>query len=72
MTKMIKFELSQSQLKKYEEWKASLPKIDSGHFGASGGGYWFKFTPTGIGDIVVVGRDDVPELDCDITDWENF
>ena len=69
---MYKFELSKNQIEKYESWDKSLPKLEPGHFGASGGGYWFRFTPTGIGDVVVVGRDDVPELDCDLTDWDNF
>jgi len=66
------FELSESQLERYDRWKESLPKLDSGHFGAAGGGYWFKFIPTGIGTIVKVGRDDCPENDLDLTDWDGF
>lgn len=66
------FELSDKQVKQYEEWKKKLPTIPDSHFGAAGGGYWFKFVPTGIGMIVLAGRDDVPEHDVNLTDYENF
>jgi len=67
-----KFELTQEQEVRYRVWKNSLPIISEGHFGAAGGGYWFKFIPTGLGMIVTAGRDDVPELNVDLTEWENF
>jgi hypothetical protein len=66
------FELTEEQRKKYEEWKESLPKISEGYFGAAGGGYWFKFIPTGIGMLVLAGRDDVPEMDINLTEYEDF
>lgn len=56
----IKFELSPEQVEKYEKWHKSLKKID---YGTTGGGYSFIFTPTGLGDIVKVRRDDGQEID---------
>ena len=68
----MKFELSTEQLAKYYQWKDKLPKLPEGHFGAAGGGYWFKFIPTGIGMLVLAGRYDVPHLDIELTEYENF
>lgn len=68
----LTFELTPKQVKKYNKWKKGLPKIEEGHFGAAGGGYWFKFIPTGIGDVVLAGRDDVPQLDINLTDYDNW
>jgi hypothetical protein len=62
----LKFELNKNQQLKYELWKASLPNI------INRGSYWFKFTHTGIGTGVLVGRSDVPEHDMDLTDYESF
>ncbi len=67
-----KFELDEVEIKKYEKWRKGLPKIPSNHFGAVGGGYWFKFIPTGLGVIVKAGRDDVPELDINLTNFKNW
>jgi len=78
MTKVIikklnmTFELNDNQIKRYNEWKNKLPRISEGHFGAAGGGYWFKFIPTGLGTIVIAGRDDVPEMDIDLTEYKEF
>jgi hypothetical protein len=66
------FELTENETKKYNVWLTTLPKISDGFFGAAGGGYWFKFIPTGIGMITLAGRDDVPELDIDLTDYDNW
>ena len=66
------FELNDKQVKQYNKWKKKLPKLDEGHFGAAGGGYWFKFIPTGIGIIALAGREDVPNLGIDLTDYENW
>ena len=66
-----KFELSDSEAKKYEQWLKTLPKIDSGRFGAAGGGYYFKFIPTGIGTIVMAGRADIAE-EVNLTDFDNW
>lgn len=68
----MKFELSKKQVKKYYKWRKKLPKLDEGHFGAAGGGYWFKFVPTGVGVLVNAGRDDKKKHVIDLTDWENF
>jgi len=66
------FELNEVEIKKYEEWKKTLPKLPSGYFGAAGGGYWIKFIPTGIGVVVTAGRVDVPEMDIDLTDFDSW
>ena len=68
----IRFELSEKQEKQYEKWKKKLPKISEGHFGMAGGGYWFKFIPTGIGTVVIAGRDDCPDHDINLTDYDTF
>ena len=72
MSKKYSFELSDFEEKKYEDWLKTLPKLDSGHFGAAGGGYYFKFIPTGIGTIALAGRADVPEMEINLTDFENW
>ncbi len=66
------FDLSPSEEEKYNKWLNKLPQISAGHFGAAGGGHWFKFIPTGIGCIIIVGRSDVPELDENITDYDSW
>lgn len=68
----MNFELSPTQVKKYNRWKKKLPKISDDYFGLIGGGYWFKFTPTGIGMVIVAGRYDVPHLNIELTEYENF
>lgn len=68
----IKFELTEKEVKRYNKWKKKLPEIDQTKFGAAGGGYWFKFIPTGIGDVVLAGRSDVPELDINLTDYDSW
>ena len=68
----MRFELSTQQLAKYYQWKDKLPMLPEGHFGAAGGGYWFKFIPTGLGTIVIAGREDVPEMDINLTEYEDF
>lgn len=48
------------------EGKRGIPLIDGDeapYYGAIGGAYTFKFTPTSIGDIVVVKHADGEELD---------
>ena len=67
-----KFELSNTETLAYEAWLDTLPEISTSHFGAVGGGYWFKFIPTGIGTIVMAGRDDVPAMDVNLTDFNTW
>jgi len=68
----IKFELNEKETERFNKWKKTLPKLDEGYFGAAGGGYWFKFIPTGIGTVVVAGRSDVPDMDINLTDFDNW
>lgn len=61
------FELTPEQIEKYKTWRKTLPKKD---YGAIGGGVWFMFCPTGLGDIVKVRRDDGAEIDLtEIDKW---
>lgn len=67
-----KFELTEKQHNRYVKWIRTLPEIPNEYFGSAGGGYWFKFIPTGLGVIVMAGREDVPEMDIDLTEYDNF
>lgn len=66
----MKFELNKVEEERWEKWKKTLPLISDKTFGFVGGGYWFKFIPTGIGTLVYAGRLDVPHLDIDLTDYD--
>jgi hypothetical protein len=63
----ITFELDEYQIKKYREWRESIPEE---YFGAAGGGEQFIFIPTGLGIIVKVKYGNDHEID--LTDYENF
>lgn len=67
-----KFELTEKQRNRYVRWVRTLPELPNDYFGVVGGGYWFKFIPTGLGVIVMAGREDVPEMDIDLTEYDNF
>jgi len=72
MSHKYRFELSDIEINKYNQWLETLPQVPSGYFGVVGGGYWFKFTPTSIGTVVTAGRDDVPEMDINLTDFDSW
>ena len=59
------FTLSANQYKKYDEWRKEKSEV---YVGAIGGAYSFCFTPTGLGDMVVVKCADGTELD--LTEYE--
>ena len=64
---METFELSEEQIKKYEEWRS---RKKGSYRGPIGGGYTFCFTPTSIGVTVVVKCDDGTHLD--LTEYEKL
>lgn len=59
------FKLYPNQVKKYKEWRKNKEEV---YVGAIGGAYTICFTPTGLGDIVVVKCADGTEID--LTDYE--
>jgi hypothetical protein len=62
-----RFGLTVGQHEQYMNWRKALPKVD---YGTTGGGYTFMFTPTGLGDIIKVRRDDGYEIDLtEIDKW---
>ena len=61
----VNFTLSANQHKKYDEWRKEKGEV---YVGAIGGAYTFCFTPTGLGDMVVVKCADGTELD--LTEYE--
>lgn len=50
----MKFELTEKQIKKYEEWKGTLPEFPTSRYTGIGGEETFSFTPTSLGVIVKV------------------
>lgn len=68
----MKFELTEKEYQRFKEWERSLPPMETTT--AIGGAYTFdfifSFTPTGIGDAVVVRRADGYE--CNLTDYDSW
>ena len=67
---MYKFELVDSEIKKFEKWKKKQKKKDP--FMPTAGERWtFMFTPTGIGSgLVVYSHKTKTELDLtDVDSW---
>jgi len=69
------FKLDKSQEEKLKVWMESLPQEVIGdpdaYTGAIGGRYTYKFTPTGLGVIVVV-KDFITKKEINLTDFENW
>ena len=65
---MYKFELVDSEIKKFEKWKKKQKKKDP--FMPTAGESWtFMLTPTGIGTVVEV-KDQTTGDVLDLTDWD--
>ena len=67
---MYKFELDESEIKKFEKWKKKMKKKDDS-IPSAGERWTFMFTPTGVG-TVVYAMDELTGEKIDITDWDNF
>ncbi len=66
----MKFELDESEIKKFNQWKKNLPKIPMDVFGEEFQ-FTFKFHPTGLGVVKIIERDlDGEELD--LTDYDSW
>ena len=63
----MKFELSETQIEKLKEYQSAIFVI----FGEYGS-YTYKFKPTGIGEIVTVECDLVPNKEFDLTETEHW
>lgn len=67
---MYKFELDNTQIKKFEKWKKKQKKKDPS-LPTAGERWTFCFTPSGLGLIVSV-IDQTTKKEKDLTDWDNF
>ena len=67
---MYKFELDDTQIKKFEKWKKKQKKKDPS-LPTAGERWTFCFTPSGLGLIVSV-IDQTTKKEKDLTDWDNF
>jgi len=63
---MISFELTEEQEKTLNEWKAAQEFPSA----TIGGAYTYKFTPTGLGTVIVVRC--VNGNKIDLTDYDNW
>ena len=64
----MKFEIDEDGVRQIKEWRKTLPP---GLYGAIGGRLSFTFTPTSLGEIIVV-KDAVSGSEINITDFENW
>lgn len=63
----MKFELTEDQMNKVKVWQEAIHTI----FGEYGS-YTYCFKPTGIGDVITVQCDLVPNKELDLTDIETW
>lgn len=63
----MNFNLSETQMSKLKEWQEAI-KFIYGEYGS----YTYSFRPTGIGDVVTVSCDLVPNKELDLTEVENW
>lgn len=62
------FKLSEEQLVKLNEWKK---QFEGRYEGASGGAFTYCFTPTSLGDVVVV-QDSMSGKEIDLSDYDSW
>ena len=62
------FNLNDKEIKNLKKWEKRLPPPKE-NINYS---FWYKFTPTGIGTTITVGRTDIPEYDKNITDYDSW
>lgn len=67
---MIKFELTDTQIKKFEKWKKKQKQKDP-LITTAAARWTFCFTPTGIG-LIINAIDQATKEEIDLTDWDNF
>lgn len=67
----MKFELLDKEVKRANKFMNSQKKKRDNYVGAIGGAFSYKFTPTGIGDIVQI-IDNITKETLDITDYGSW
>ncbi len=80
----MKFEVSEEQHQKIERWlndvviphlRKKKPKAfrygDQPYYGAIGGGLTYSFTPTGLGEILVV-TEALSKMELNLTDYDSW
>ena len=66
---MTKFALDSSQIAKLEEWFKTKDLTE--YTGAIGGRFTFSFTPTSLGDVVIVS-DNLKKDEINLTDYDSL
>ena len=66
-----KFELDETQIEKFENWKRNQLKKTNEQLSFVGGRWSFKFTQTGIG-VCVLAVDELLKEELDLTDFESW
>jgi hypothetical protein len=69
MRQVLKFELTEKEMKEFEKWKSQLPTMQADVFGDDFV-FEFIFYPTGLGAVKKVRRIDGHELE--LTDFEDW
>ena len=67
---MYKFELTESEIKKFEKWKKEMKKKDDS-MPTAGERWTFMFTPS-VFSTIVGAKDEVTGEEIDLTDWDNL
>jgi hypothetical protein len=63
---MIQFKLSPKEEKDIEEWKEAIKTVYGSY-----GTFTYKFTPTGIGTVIVV-YSELADIEKDFTDLDSW
>ena len=78
MSEVFNFSMDSSQIEKFERWAklqdnkvAKLQNKKFAYYGASGGGYIFEFSPSGIGTSIYV-RNSITKDTIDLSEYHNW
>lgn len=65
---IMKFELSEEEQEKLAAWRSTHEEV---YTGAIGGRYTYSFTPTSLGEVILV-TDNVTGEELNLTDYESW